>query len=82
LVGDGASALLRGKKGAGYAEPPRFPQSITAPRHPQPSSPSKSAMFSHIVIFWANPDKPNATEEILAGAEKYLRPVPGVRLFH
>ena len=39
-------------------------------------------MFSHIVVFWANPDKPNATEEILAGAEKYLRPVPGVRLFH
>jgi hypothetical protein len=39
-------------------------------------------MFSHIVIFWANPDVPNAAEEILAGAEKYLRPVPGVRLFH
>ena len=39
-------------------------------------------MFSHIVIFWANSEKPNAADEIVAGAEKYLRPVPGVRLFH
>jgi len=39
-------------------------------------------MFSHIVIFWADPANPNAADEIVAGAEKYLRPVPGVRLFH
>jgi len=39
-------------------------------------------MFSHIVIFWTDPAKPNATEELVAGAEKYLRPISGLRLFH
>ena len=39
-------------------------------------------MFSHVVIFWTKPEKPNATEELLAGAEKYLRPIPGVQSFH
>lgn len=39
-------------------------------------------MFSHVVIFWTNPANPNATEDLIAGAEKYLRPIPGIRLFH
>ena len=39
-------------------------------------------MFSHVVIFWTDPSKPNAADELLAGAEKYLRPIPGVRHFH
>lgn len=39
-------------------------------------------MFSHVVIFWTNPDKPGAADELLAGAEKYLRPIPGVKSFH
>ena len=39
-------------------------------------------MFSHVVIFWTKPEKPNAAEELLAGAEKYLRPIPGVKSFH
>lgn len=39
-------------------------------------------MFSHVVIFWTNPDKPTAADELLAGAEKYLRPIPGVKSFH
>lgn len=39
-------------------------------------------MFSHIVIFWTNPANPNATEDLIAGGEKYLLPIPGVRLFH
>ena len=39
-------------------------------------------MFSHVVIFWTKPEKPNAAEELLAGAEKYLRPIPGVQSFH
>jgi hypothetical protein len=39
-------------------------------------------MFSHVVIFWTKPEIPNAADILLAGAEKYLRPVPGVRLFH
>ena len=39
-------------------------------------------MFSHVVIFWTKPERPNAAEELLAGAEKYLRPIPGVKSFH
>lgn len=39
-------------------------------------------MFSHIVIFWTDPEKPNAAEELIAGAEKYLKPIPGVQHFH
>lgn len=38
--------------------------------------------FSHIVIFWTDPAQPDATEELLAGADKYLRPIPGVLNFH
>ncbi len=39
-------------------------------------------MFSHIVIFWTDPSKPEAADELVAGAEKYLRGIPGVLLFH
>lgn len=39
-------------------------------------------MFSHVVIFWTKPDVPHATEELLAGAGQYLRPIPGVQHFH
>ena len=39
-------------------------------------------MFSHVIIFWTKPEKPIAAEELLAGAEKYLRPIPGVKSFH
>jgi hypothetical protein len=39
-------------------------------------------MFSHIVIFWTDPAKPTAADEIVAGANQYLRPIPLVRLFH
>ena len=39
-------------------------------------------MFSHIVIFWTKPDKPSAAEELLAGAAKYLKSIPGVVSFH
>ena len=38
-------------------------------------------MFSHVVIFWTNPN-PNAANELIAGAEKYLKPIPGVINFH
>ena len=33
-------------------------------------------MFSHVVIFWTKPDIPGSTDALLAGAEKYLRPIP------
>ncbi|MDB6067327.1 MAG: Dabb family protein [Pedosphaera sp.] len=39
-------------------------------------------MFSHVVIFWTNPGNPKAVDELVAGAEKYLRPIPGVTHFH
>ena len=41
-----------------------------------------AAMFSHVVIFWTQPGVPNATEQLLAGAEKYLKPCPGVLHYH
>ena len=39
-------------------------------------------MFSHVVIFWTRPEIPDSTAQLLAGAEKYLRPSPGVLSFH
>ncbi|MSR66657.1 MAG: Dabb family protein [Pedosphaera sp.] len=39
-------------------------------------------MFSHVVIFWTFPDKPEAVAALLAGAEKYLKPIPGVEFYH
>ncbi len=38
--------------------------------------------FSHVVIFWTDPAQPNAAEELLAGANHYLRDIPGVLQFH
>ena len=39
-------------------------------------------MFSHVVIFWTDPGIPTAADELIAGANKYLRSVPGVLHFH
>jgi hypothetical protein len=39
-------------------------------------------MFSHVVIFWTDPANPKAADELVTGAEKYLRPIPGVLHFH
>jgi hypothetical protein len=39
-------------------------------------------MFSHIVIFWTDPAQTNAADELIAGAEKLLKPIPGVQQFH
>jgi hypothetical protein len=39
-------------------------------------------MFSHVVIFWTDPAQPNAADELIAGANKYLKPIPGVLQFH
>lgn len=39
-------------------------------------------MFSHVVIFWTKPELPNAADELIAGAKKYLQPIPGVIQFH
>jgi hypothetical protein len=39
-------------------------------------------MFSHVVIFWTDPDDPNAADELIDGANKYLKPIPGALHFH
>jgi hypothetical protein len=39
-------------------------------------------MFSHIVIFWTDPARPGAADELLAGANHYLKNIPGVLHFH
>ena len=39
-------------------------------------------MLSHVVIFWTKPEIASATDELIAGAEKYLRPIAGLKSFH
>ena len=39
-------------------------------------------MFSHVVIFWTDPAKPEAADAVIAGGNKYLKTIPGVLAFH
>jgi Stress responsive A/B Barrel Domain len=39
-------------------------------------------MFSHVVIFWTKPEDPRAADELVAGANKFLKPIPGIVSFH
>lgn len=39
-------------------------------------------MFSHIVVFWTDPARPQAADALVAGARQYLAPAPGVVHFH
>ena len=39
-------------------------------------------MFSHVVVFWTDPSQPGAADELIAGADRYLRSIPGVLQFH
>ncbi len=39
-------------------------------------------MFSHVVIFWTDPANPKSADDLIAGAKKYLAPIPGVLSFH
>ena len=39
-------------------------------------------MFSHVVIFWTNPNNPKAADELVAGAKKYLTGIPGALQVH
>jgi hypothetical protein len=39
-------------------------------------------MFSHVVIFWTDPDNAGAADELIEGANRYLKPIPGVLHFH
>ena len=39
-------------------------------------------MFSHVVIFWTDPEQPNAAQELIDGAHRYLKNIPGEDFFH
>jgi hypothetical protein len=39
-------------------------------------------MFSHVVIFWTDPADPNAADEVIAGANKFLKNLPGLMYFN
>ncbi len=39
-------------------------------------------MFSHVVIFWTDPANAKAPEALIAGAERYLKTIPGIIHFH
>ena len=39
-------------------------------------------MFSHLVIFWTDPAQPGAADELVAAAQRYLAPIPGIQHFH
>ena len=39
-------------------------------------------MFSHVVIFWTDPARPETAEAVMAGAHKYLKGIPGITHFH
>jgi hypothetical protein len=39
-------------------------------------------MYSHIVIFWTKPEKLDAADELIVGAERYLKTIPGILHFH
>jgi hypothetical protein len=39
-------------------------------------------MFSHVVIFWTDPAKPEAAAAVIAGGNKYLKSIPGITHFH
>ena len=41
-----------------------------------------SSQFSHVVIFWTDPAIPNAADELIAGANQYLKDLPGILHFH
>jgi hypothetical protein len=39
-------------------------------------------MFSHVVIFWTDPNNLQAADALIAGAEEFLKPIPGIVNFH
>lgn len=39
-------------------------------------------MFSHVVIFWTDPAKPEAADAVIAGANQFLKGIPGITQFH
>jgi hypothetical protein len=44
--------------------------------------PQVATRFSHVVIFWTDPNNPKSADALIAGGEQYLKPIPGVLGFH
>ena len=65
----------------------RLSRSIAPTQNPcmtaiTPNSANAGAGFSHIVIIWTDPAVSTAAEELVAGAERYLRGIPGIVNFY
>ena len=56
---------------------PEFPSCLA-----HDSAENSGIMFSHIVVFWTDPAKPEAADAVVDGGNKYLKDVPGVLHFH
>lgn len=39
-------------------------------------------MFSHVVIFWTDPENPKAPDQLIEGANHYLQAIPGIQHYH
>ena len=39
-------------------------------------------MFSHIVVFWTDPAQPKAADDLIEGAQRLLKDIPGIVHFH
>ena|SRR5687767_14995232 len=39
-------------------------------------------MFSHVVIFWTDPQNPAAADSLLAAIQSYLSSIPGILHLH
>jgi len=39
-------------------------------------------MFTHVVLFWTDPAKPQAARALVDGATRYLSNIPGIVHFH
>jgi hypothetical protein len=39
------------------------------------------SQYSHIVIFWTDTPRPDAADKLIAGANKHLRTIPGIRQY-
>lgn len=76
--GDRARCYLRRSAGRPTADRRRGLRRFTSRR----PSVRLRAMFSHVVIFWINPADAQTADKLIAGAEKYLRPIPGIVTFH
>jgi hypothetical protein len=44
--------------------------------------PQAAKQFSHVVIFWTDPAKPEAADAVIAGGKKLLKTIPGLTHFH